>query len=120
MFDVYFVTYKSYSIDIIDNYAVISKKKHGPSITNELLKTTMKCEHKEGSNLNLLKLEMHVVAVVRSLRFSVLLYTQSLDLQAGPMTARNNNKSFTYFFQLSFPVRQCPDSISNADSKRTS
>ena len=26
MFDVYFVTYKNYSIDIIDNYAVISKK----------------------------------------------------------------------------------------------
>ena len=26
MFDVYIVTYKNYSIDIIDNYAVISKK----------------------------------------------------------------------------------------------
>ena len=42
---------------------------------------------------------MHVVTVIASVRVRVKLYTQSLDLQSGPMSARNNGNSFTYFLK---------------------
>ena len=58
---------------------------------------------------------MHVVTVIASMRVRVWLHTQSLDLQSGSMTARNNGYSFAYFFQVSFPVCTCPGNISKAD-----
>ena len=85
---------------------MISKKNLPLPRIIEFLKTMLKCKYKNVSDLNL-----------KCMRFRVRLYTQSLDLQSGSMTARNNSNSFPYFFQVSLPVSKCPDSVSKADKK---